>query len=81
MLRARLDLVRIPILLVDEPGRLLHANRAADALLKDGDTLRLTHGRLTATTQCDTDTLRRLLRADVPVAEERTCSFWPGMAG
>jgi DNA-binding CsgD family transcriptional regulator/PAS domain-containing protein len=62
-LRALLDLVLVPILLVDEPGRLLHANRAADSLLKDGDPLRLAQGRLTASTQPDTDALRRLLRA------------------
>jgi DNA-binding CsgD family transcriptional regulator/PAS domain-containing protein len=62
-LRALLDLVRAPLLLVDESGCLLHANRAADALLKEGDALRLSQGRLAAATQSDTDALRRLLRA------------------
>jgi DNA-binding CsgD family transcriptional regulator/PAS domain-containing protein len=61
-LRALLDRVGAPILLATGAARLLHANRAAEALLRAGDPLSLTHGRLAAVTEQQTDALRALIR-------------------
>ena len=61
-LRALLDQVGTPILLATSAARLLHANRAAEALLRAGDVLVLAQGRLAGVTERQTDALRSLIR-------------------
>jgi DNA-binding CsgD family transcriptional regulator len=60
-LRALLDKVSTPILLTDRTGILLHANQTAESLFKAGDVLRVSAGRLAATTEHETDALRSLV--------------------
>jgi DNA-binding CsgD family transcriptional regulator len=61
-LRVLLDKVGTPILLADRAGRLLHANQNAERLFQVGDMLRVSGGRLAATTEHETDTLRSLVQ-------------------
>jgi DNA-binding CsgD family transcriptional regulator/PAS domain-containing protein len=61
-LRALLDQVGTPILLANSTARLLHANRAAETLLRAGDVLVLAQGRLAGVTERQTDVLRSLIR-------------------
>jgi len=61
-LRALLDQVGTPILLATSAAGLLHANRAAEALLRAGDVLVLAQGRLAGVTERQTDALRSLIR-------------------
>jgi len=61
-LRALLDQVGTPILLANSTTRLLHANRAAETLLRAGDVLVLAQGRLAGVTERQTDVLRSLIR-------------------
>jgi PAS domain-containing protein len=49
------------VMLLGADGRMLHANRAAQELLREGDGLRLARGRLHAAHSSDAGALRRLI--------------------
>jgi DNA-binding CsgD family transcriptional regulator len=56
-----MDLLGDGVILLDADGRVLHANRAAQELLREGDGLRLDRGRLHAAHNRDAAALRRLI--------------------
>ncbi len=58
---ATLDVLRHPILLLDQDGRVLHVNAAAEALLAAADGLAASHGLLHAVTPTLTNRLHAVL--------------------
>jgi DNA-binding CsgD family transcriptional regulator len=60
-----LDALEIGVLATDEAGRMVFANRRADALLREGDTLKLRHGLLVATLAEEASRLDAALRRTV----------------
>ncbi len=57
-----LDALEIGVLATDETGRMVFANRRADALLREGDTLKLRHGLLVATVAGEASRLDEVIR-------------------
>lgn len=65
---AALDLLAAGVVLLDETGRLVHANQAGEALLRDNSELALVHGRLALRRPALHDRFLALLRAAASVA-------------